>query len=716
MQRFLTILYLSALLVMTETASAQSKAADRMYRPVVGYVIDTCTTTPVKDVIVYSFDTFEDAVRGRELLSQTWNARTFNRKGDILETVTDASGRYLIPALSEGALMFFFRDRKEIVIEQVLHRSSVSLGKKEEERKVEIEELEFDLTSLDGYSAGRNATGLKLDLDFNYYLPYSGNSRSDSRLTVERRIVDLETGEVLSSSMPIVRDGKAYHRRMKKLRSKGVASDTLYNVAERFRPLSDTTFTVRIKDALNTERWKDHCFKVGYFFDLEEEGKVKHLDTLYMMTNRVGRPLKFLQYAFEPYRFVPEESAEPAGRAVRRKLTLRGEYDGSIPQVLQDSVYDLKVLHIKATVPPLRTYHEDMMLADSLVQKAMDDHRSFFASKLGPEVRITRTSEVVRWSAIADALAASEPEIAGKIRRAVKRNPEDADAQTEAVLKINGYDEIVAPVLDGLQKVEYRYDFLTSRRFSRKEYLERFAAAEDESALEWHLRRAVQESRILEGRPWDYPANELAALYLRKEKADTSVLSSFADRSLQVCDIETDDPVTGRHLVRNRQEIVANQAMMHILAEEYELADSLVLMLPEKYRFLGDVARCRSGRFQPDAAAVERLSASSLQNKVVMDMYADSVGERTAEALALMSDDKAVTWYLRARYLCIIYENDVPKMRSEIIDGQGCTAYEAVVSNLKECFTLDEGLTDDAVLDSDISEVALKEVLGVYIL
>lgn len=710
------IFFFMAFLLTAGGIMAQNQTVDRMYRPVVGYVVDTCTTMPVQDVVVYSFDTLEEAVKGKELLSQTWNTKTFNRKGDILETATDASGRYLIPALSEGALMFVFRDRKEIVIEQVRRRSSVSLGKKEEERKIEIKELEFDLTSLDGYSAGRSASGLKLNLDFNYYLPYSGSSRSDSRLTVERRIVDLETGEILSSSMPIVRDGKTYHRRMKKMRSKGQAADTLYHVAERFLPLSDTTFNVRIKDDLNTERWKDHCFKVGYFIDLDDAGKVRHLDTLYMMTNRVGRPLKFLQYVFEPYSFRPEEADEPTGRAVRRKLTLRGEYAGDIPLVLQDSIYELKVLHIKATVPPLKMYSENMMLADSLVHKAMDEHRTFFAGRLDQEVRVTRTSEVVRWSAVADMLAASDPDVAGRIRRAVKRHQDDVDAQTADVLKIDGYDEVIAPLLAGLQKVEYRYDFLTARRFSQKEYLERFSAAEDEEALEWHLRRAIEESQILEGRPWDYPANELASLYLRKEKADTSVLSAFADRSLQVCDIESDDPVTGRHLIRNRQEIVANQAMMHILAQEYALADSLTAMLPPEYRYLSDVAGCRDGRKPADAAAVARLAASSLQNKAVMDMYTETVGDATAEALAAMPDDRAVTWYLRARHLCIVNENDVPRMQSKMIDGQDVTVYKTVVSHLKECFARDESLVDDAVLDSDISEVALKEVLGVYIL
>lgn len=705
-----------ALILIAGTLSAQNLTPDRMYRPVVGYVIDTCSTMPVKDVVVYSFDSFEDALKGKATLSQTWNTKTFNRKGDILETVTDASGRYLIPALSDGALMFFFRDRKEIVIKKVLRRSSVSLGKKEEERKIEIKPLEFDLSSLDGYSAGRITSGLKLDLDFNYYLPYSSTSRSDSRLTVERRIVDLETGEVLSSSMPVVRDGKTYHRKMRKLRSKSDAADSIYRIAERFRPLTDTTSSVRIKDDLNAEKWKDHCFKVGYFIDLDEAGKVRHLDTLYMMTNRVGRPLKFLQHVFEPYVFEPEESVEPSGRAVRRKLTLRGEYDGNIPEVLRDSIYELTVLHIKAVVPPLRTYVENMALADSLVQAAMEEHRTFFAGKLDSEVRVTRTSEVVRWSAVADMLASEYPDVSSRIRRAVKRHGDDVDAQTADVLKSDGYSEVVAPLLEKLQSVEYRYDFLTARRFSQKEYLERFASAEDDEVLEWHLRRAIEESQILEGRPWDYPANELAALYIRNEIPDTSILSPFADRSLQVCDIDTDDPVTGRHLIRNRQEMVANQAMMHILDKDYALADSLVTILPESYRYLSDVAHCMEGEAPFDAAAIVRLSNSSLQNKVVMDMYRESVGERTAKALEDMPEDKAITWYLRARYLCIIYENDVPRMQSEKMDGQDVTVYETVVSHLRKCFQTDGSLVDDAVLDSDVNETALKEVLGVYVL
>lgn len=70
-----------------------------------------------------------------------------------------------------------------------------------------------------------------------------------------------------------------------------------------------------------------------------------------------------------------------------------------------DDAYELTGIHMKATAAPLKTYREDMALADSCMQAATDAVKAHFGSKIDADVRIIRTSEVMRWTDVADALA-----------------------------------------------------------------------------------------------------------------------------------------------------------------------------------------------------------------------------------------------------------------------------------------------------------------------
>lgn len=649
----MTAFFLSAGIV---SAQKRGFEPDKLYRPVYGYVVDTCTNQPVSDVLVYGFDSMEDALAGRKSLEMGRSPLKTRLKGDVVEVRTDASGRYMLPARSCGVVLFWFRDSRRAVMEEVHGRSSVSLGRKEKEWSVADLDLDKYVPVREDPRKGRRLVpvGVDLNMDFKCYIPYLGEDAASSRIWVERRITDMETGEVLDVHVPVVRDGKDYHRRNRRLTDKGMICDTLLKDASREESLSEKTSEIRVADVFSTEPWKDRCFRLGYFVMQDKAGEIRHIDTLYMFTNRVSNPLRYVEYRYEPYS-LPEPQTEPVPqhRSVKRRVVLEGVYEGSLPEVLQDSSYSLEELHLKAEVASYAAYQENIARADSLVTVAMTEFRDIFAAKIHDGVRMTMTSS--------------------------------------------------APSQRTSDKVTYRLVFRTARRFSQKEYLDAFAKADE---LEPVCVRALEESEILEGKPWDYAADMLASALIREGRPDTELLAPFIDAKLEGCDIAG----------VNRKEIVANQVMMLMMAGEDSRAAALAAILPDDYAVLKVLAGCKAGIEPATYGDVEALAMSSPRNMVVADMFTGLLDVRTADALKLLPENEAMTWFLRARYLCLMHDNDLAGMRATTLEGHDMAVYDAVCHCLEKCFDIDPAFKTKASHDAAVEETALKEVLGVLVL
>ncbi len=691
MKRLFTVISFLVLISSAVECPAQSRKAfspESIYRPVYGYVIDTLTNQPIPEVMVYGFDSIEDAGKGREALLQARNPMTIKVKGDIVETVTDASGRYMLPVLSSGALVFWFKDTKRAVVEEICGRHSVSLGKREEKPAftIDLSAYAVDHVKTRTYTP----SGVSMGLDFNYHFPNRGEDRKNCRIVVERLVTDVETGEILSRHVPVARDGKEYRRARRKAVAKGLApEDTLLDLARRFRPLVDSTSVVRIKDSVNTEAWKDRCFRLDYAVTLDHAGDVRGLDTLHIMTNRIDRPLKYLDCRFSPYEWIPDEPVENNRRPVRKKIELQGEYTGDVPEMLKDSAYHLAGLYIKAAVAPKSTYAEDMASADARVGAVMDELKVKFGDKINKDVRIIRTSEVILWSKVADAMENDNPDIVRKIRKAISDNPEDYDAQTLAVSAMPEYADVVMPMLARMEKVEYRYEFHTLRRFSRSGYLGLLSYADDDEEREEICRQALDESTILEGSTWDFAANTLAAVHIRRAEADTLLLAQFVA-------MEPDPDI--------HDEMSANHVIMLMLAGDHESASVLASTLSEEYAVLREVASCLAGGAPSGKDAVSLIRKSSLRNDVIMDMYEHEVGDVTLEKVEKMDDSDAMKWYLKARAICLMCGDDIM--------GE----WQNVKRCLERCFAIDGTFRRTASLDSGINEHVLKETLGVFVL
>ena len=665
-----TLIYMLSLSCLSLYAQKKDKLTfETIYRPVYGYLIDSLTNTPFKKAAVYAFDSIEDARKGEEALMKSRNPMTLKLKGDVVETFTDESGRYMVPARNTGALIFYLKERNEIVVEEIADRSEVSRG-----RKVAKTEYDFDISEYlggdyvrePGRVRKKGPEGVVLDMNFKAYIPRPGDKGKETRVVVERRVEDMETGEILSTAVPVVRDGKTLHKQRRKMISKGQIVDDLYEIAENHPVLSDSTTSIRVVDHMDTEPWKERPFRLGYYVSMETAGETRPVDTLYMMSNRIDKPLKYLEYEFAPYGWEVEETTEQR-RAVTRRLVLEGEYDGNVPEILKDPSYVLRELHVKATVAQNKEYSECIALADSMVAGVMDELRVAFAEKIDDQVRITKTSQV----------------------------------SSDASYRNN---------------VSYRYIFSTGRQFSKNDYLLQIKRAKEDARIERLCRQAMEERQILEGATWDYAANVLASLYLKQGRTDLSLLAPFIDRTLVECDIRIEDPVTFEPAVMNRSEVVANQVLMLMKMNQFGEAASLAGMLPAEYASLRQIALCKNGGALSDDASKNDVRLSSSRNSVLVDMLSGKVSDSTFETLAVMSEDDAMTWYLRARAYCMKYDNESWEMQAAALDASDQTVYNHVMDCLRRCFEMDPSLVPAAKFDSEINEYALKEVLGIYVL
>ncbi|MBR2064066.1 MAG: hypothetical protein IJ971_05180 [Bacteroidales bacterium] len=110
------LLLISLMLFLLSAAdmSAQKRGKlnfENIYRPIYGYVLDSLTSQPCRNVTVYAFDSLDEAMVGKDALAAGKNPLKLKLKGDVVETNIDETGRYMLPVRNQGALLFHFREK-----------------------------------------------------------------------------------------------------------------------------------------------------------------------------------------------------------------------------------------------------------------------------------------------------------------------------------------------------------------------------------------------------------------------------------------------------------------------------------------------------------------------------------------------------------------------------------------------------------------------------
>ena len=749
MRQCLTILLLALQLF------ALPLGAQEMKR-VTGHIVDKTTGKPIDlkqvSVSVYGFNTVAQAEDVKKQMDGDEN--TF--VAPDTQAFPDDNGYYEITIPETGALIFK-ADMKPAVLEKVNYRLEIN---------VKIEMGNYIRTST--ITAVRDQVGVldpQGDIEGNWLKARStialpeNSGKTNARMIVQPILIDGVTKDTLRYLKPTVMDGQEY--RVTQLRRMNYNADN--------DPLNRWLSPDTLTSAAQIVNWADTIYlenpsknyQVKGIIQLEDYNLPYFKKEYFLASSRLRRPLRFLEYSMEPYMLDPEQYRERAKREKRNtagnmslnfmvgKAQLAADDEegrrqiDSVKSVLLDIIHgegsQLKEFHITGTASPDGPYAGNMNLAKKRMEYALNQIVSVLPKNVRDRVYMTTTATVAPWTAVAELLEADSLMVEAKaIRDIVSNNPGTPDRQWGKIRALPYYRSLIVNYLPRLRSVRYQYGYEIFRELTPEEILERYRNDEDyrsgrkKFALYeyWHLFQLVKEPEELEklykraydesieanGRPWILAANSLAASYIARGVADTTILRDFID-------LQT--PVVNYHLMRmngngyeivNPEAVVANQMIMYVMTNNFRKAGQLTNILPDndRNRLVRAYALCLGGYYKGGNTPEQRrrarevfetVSESSPLNKVVLCLALntetdDSLAE---EAMSALPGDSALTDYLWA----VIYGRKGARTQ-DFMDDMASEDY------LVACFHKDSSYIDIAAGDGDIVETIMKSARDRY--
>ena len=749
MRQCLTILLL-ALQIFALPLGAQEM------KRVTGHIVDKTTGKPIDlkqvSVSVYGFNTVAQAEDVKKQMDGDEN--TFVAPDS--QAFPDDNGYYEITIPETGALIFK-ADMKPAVLEKVNYRLEIN---------VKIEMGNYIRTST--ITAVRDQVGVldpQGDIEGNWLKARStialpeNSGKTNARMIVQPILIDGVTKDTLRYLKPTVMDGQEY--RVTQLRRMNYNADN--------DPLNRWLSPDTLTSAAQIVNWADTIYlenpsknyQVKGIIQLEDYNLPYFKKEYFLASSRLRRPLRFLEYSMEPYMLDPEQYRERAKREKRNtagnmslnfmvgKAQLAADDEegrrqiDSVKSVLLDIIHgedsQLKEFHITGTASPDGPYAGNMNLAKKRMEYALNQIVSVLPKNVRDRVYMTTTATVAPWTAVAELLEADSLTVEAKaIRDIVSNNPGTPDRQWGKIRALPYYRSLIVNYLPRLRSVRYQYGYEIFRELTPEEILERYRNDEDyrsgrkKFALYeyWHLFQLVKEPEELEklykraydesieanGRPWILAANSLAASYIARGVADTTLLRDFID-------LQT--PVVNYHLMRmngngyeivNPEAVVANQMIMYVMTNNFRKAGQLTNILPDndRNRLVRAYALCLGGYYKGGNTPEQRrrarevfetVSESSPLNKVVLclAMNTKTYDSLAEEAMSALPGDSALTDYLWA----VIYGRKGARTQ-DFMDDMASEDY------LVACFHKDPSYIDIAAGDGDIVETIMKSARDRY--
>ena len=666
---------------------------------------------PLESVKIYAFSSYDivddECKRAEEELKSKGDS--YAPLSTATEARTDERGDYELTVYPEGGLLFLAETPEKVCIhvEYVENRREIN---PEIDNRVEIDGSGIindalpEIPQPDAISIGDTiSVAAKYVFDLSKVGEVKSVPRENSRLVVQPCLEPLDGGKVLWADPILIKDAKEFAT-TQVFRNDMYGSIVSEEVLNEDLDSLDITFKFKKPD-----QDKDYYCKV--MIQLEDYLKVYYCDTLQLAnTARLSRPFQFLEYGFgygqldhDAFRRDPKPQTQTVPRNMKLKFgegssrlnlsdpvtveslrSLREE----LTQVVNSSK-KLDTLCFEGFASPDGTYSRNYKLS----QDRTNTVRHYVLSALprqGHGMKIIAKGFVCPWGDVADILEKdSFMEEAETIRNIERMHPEDIDAQTRKIKRLECYNKIVVPRLEQLRVVRctYKYQEFRERTVEEvwKEYSKDpefvngtndltlydcwrlFKMVDNQENLEKLYRLAYRKSRMEEGRvPWELPVNNLAVMLLEREQADTSLLSPFISfRHNRLNALKADGTIV------NRPEIVKNQVLMYIKAKEYLRAYRLSSLLKDKDPMICLIAGCLAGAVSIEAMdkeTLEKIRNSSPRNHVVVNMYLKRYGKSTALLMNKMRHDDPVTLYLKAQRICKEYVGSVQKMRQGYFD------------------------------------------------
>lgn len=725
-----------------------------------GKVLNKNNGKPLEEVVtVYSYNTVAEAEDGYKSLMDAIHLGTVFTAGVVRETFTDNSGYYEIPVPETGALLFYY-PLSDPVLEKVNRRKEIFVNF-DVNVTIEATTITATRTSVEPDIEDTSIEGndLKCKLTFNLP-PHMG--KTNARLIIQPYVLAANQKDTIEFRTPLVFDGEEYH--LTQARRMGWDYDPLFQYVQD-SVLTDREMQIPWEDNIHLADPSTVC-SVHYMMSLEDYTNVYYnYEKLIISTDRIRRPLKFLEYSVEHVELDPMKYQEKAQRERRNAsmdmslafLVGKAELDPDdaksqadmrelkrqIYEIVHGEGSTLNEFEISGMASPDGPYAKNLVLAQERMNSVLKEVEKMVpADKWKRVYKPKPKARVASWTEVADLLEQDGyTDEAIEIKAIVARHYGKPDKQWEKIIKLDYYRPLVVSYLPKLRSVKCSYKSEVYRPLTPQEILDKyrndslyyngkkpmllyeywnlFQMIEDKEELERLYKRAYEESKLSLKKPWMLAANNLAVSYLERGHVDTTVLAPFIDITVHGSNVTRtfNDGIRQTSELINPAELVVNQLIMYLRDNNFRSASIMAKLLPDtdEYKMVKAFTMCLGGHYKTrrDASQEDKLRAnevfelvrdSSPVNKVVMNLALKNRGndEAARKAVEELDPNDPLTSYFKTILI---------SRKADILDfGDEMEA----IAHLKTCFYKDEKYIAIAAGDSDINKYVFEFALEEY--
>ena len=431
---------------------------------------------PISDAIIFAYNTVAEAEDAyKSLLDARHNNGVFN-PGYVVEAYPDTGGYYEVLVPETGALLFY-TGIADPVLEKVNYRLEINvsfaLNIVLESSKVTAGGSRVALSQIPAVRG--NKTVFAIDYNF----PAKKYGKSVARLVKQSRVEDY-SGDTLKTFFfkPLVYDGKQYHLTQLRRMNFDPSNDPLYPIAEEQENLTDTLNVISWVDSLPASfsatksllKWK---------LWVEDYTMVCYADSGSFRTDRIARPMRFLEYPKDGYNIDPElfkkkprrERRDIAGDISLSFIIGQAKFNPEDPdnkrnldmlktdltKAVTGAGSSLREFHIVGTSSPDGPYKANVILSENRMDYASQQIISVLPQHVRERVYMTVHSSVAPWTAVADLLEQDSLTMQADEINSIVARYKDRDKQSSMIKRLSYYQSLIVPRLPKLRSVKYSY-------------------------------------------------------------------------------------------------------------------------------------------------------------------------------------------------------------------------------------------------------------------
>lgn len=727
---------------------------------VAGKVLNKNNGKPLDEVVtVYSYNTVAEAEDGYKSLMDAIHLGTNFEAGVVRETYTDNSGYYEIPVAETGAILYYY-PLSDPVMEKVNRRQEINVNF---DVNVSLEATTITATrkSVEPDIEDTTIEGNELKCKLTFNIP-ERMGKTNARLIIQPYVLAANQKDTLEYRRPLVFDGEEYH--ITQSRRMGWDYDPLFEYVQD-SVLTDKEMQIPWEDEIHLEDPKTVC-SVHYMMVLEDYTNIYYTyDKLILSTDRIRRPLQFLEYSMDHAELDPMKYQERAQRERKNAsmnmslafLVGKAELDPQdaksqadmrevkrlITEIVNGEGSTLIQFDISGLASPDGPYAKNLQLAKERMNSVLKEiERIVPAEKWKRVYKPKPKARVAGWDEVAELLEKDGyVKEAEEILDVVKKHQGKPDKQWEKIIKLDYYRPLVVSYLPKLRSVKCSWQSEVYRPLTAEEILDKyrgdslyrtgekpmllyeywnlFQKIEDKQELENLYKIAYDHTKETMKKPWMLAANNLAVSYIEREHVDTTILAPFIDITVRGSNVTRtfNDGIRQTSELINPVELVVNQLIMYLRDDNFRSASIMAKLLPdtEEYKMLKAFTMCLGGHYKTkrDASQEDKLRAnevfetvreSSPVNKVVMNLAVKNRGndEAARKAVEDLDPNDPLTLYFKT--VLISRKADILDFGDEI----------EAIALLKSCFFKDEKYVAIAAADSDINKYVFEYALEEY--